>query len=167
MRSTNNRITTLYYYRAVKISRLIVPTLLFSIVLTAMPPADLNSLSWLAGSWQMKRGETVIEEHWTTPAAGTMIGMGRTIAKDRSVAFEYLRIIDRDGTLVYIAQPNGKAATEFKAINVAPNEIVFANPAHDFPKRITYTRLPDGNVRARVEGDDPQQAEEFLYTRMR
>jgi len=30
---------------------------------------------------------------------------------------------------------------------------MFENPAHDFPKRITYRLQPDGTLVTRVEGD--------------
>lgn len=38
---------------------------------TARPTA---SLAWLAGCWEMRAGRRVVEEQWTAPAAGVLLG---------------------------------------------------------------------------------------------
>lgn len=57
--------------------------------------------------------------------------------------FEFLRIIERDGSLVYIAQPGGGEAVEFSLVAVKSEsnaqEVTFENAEHDFPQRIRYT----------------------------
>ena len=54
------------------------------------------------------------------------------------VAFEYLRIVERDGGLVYVAQPGGRSPTEFVLTKIDGSRAVFENPRHDFPQRIVY-----------------------------
>jgi hypothetical protein len=71
-------------------------------------------------------------------------------------AFEFLRIVERDGTLVYIAQPSGGPPVEFPVRTVTRNSVTFENPAHDFPKVITYTLQGDGSLQA-VVGDGTRQ----------
>ena len=75
--------------------------------------ATLEQLAWLPGEWGGVKGRASIEERWTPAAGGAMLAVSRTIANDRLVAFEFLRIVERDGGLVYIAQPNGRPPTEF------------------------------------------------------
>ena len=65
-------------------------------------------------------------------------------------AFEYLRIVERDGSLVYIAQPGGKTATEFVLTEISPTRAVFENPRHDYPKRITYELSAEGDLSATI-----------------
>ena len=36
-------------------------------------------LSWLSGAWYGQVGDDLIEEHWSGPAAGTLMGMFRWI----------------------------------------------------------------------------------------
>lgn len=132
----------------------------------AGPPA-VDRLAWMSGAWESVRGETRVEEHWTHPAGGTLLGVGRTIAGERTVAFEFLRVETRKEGLVLVAQPMGRAGTDFALVEADADHAVFANPAHDFPKRVVYRRDgPDGLV-ARVEGagDEPGKAEEFRYRR--
>src|SRR6185295_6928455 len=75
--------------------------------------AALNQLAWLAGTWSGGTSPLAFEERWTPAAGGAMLAVSRTLKGDRMVAFEFLRIIERDGGLVYVAQPNGRPPTEF------------------------------------------------------
>jgi hypothetical protein len=133
----------------------------------ADPAASLADLAWLSGGWKMESSGRLIEEHWTTPAGGAMLGMSRTIKNGKMVAFEFLRIEQRDGGLFYIAQPQGAPPTEFRRISSTTNEWVFANPQHDFPQRIRYRRNPDGSVTARVEDESGKKGSNFEYRRAR
>ena len=127
----------------------------------------IEDLAFLAGSWVAEAGAVRVEEEWLCPSADTMIGMGRTtdVASGKTVFFEYLRIEKRPDGLVYVAQPKGGPATEFRLVRLEAGTAVFENPAHDFPKRVVYARRADGGLTARVEGDaaKPEQAEEFRY----
>ncbi|HUQ49464.1 MAG TPA: DUF6265 family protein [Terriglobales bacterium] len=134
------------------LSRPLVLLVALFIASTQLHAADLVDLHWLTGSWLMQKGTMTIEEQWTKPAAGTMIGMSRTISKDRTVAFEFLRIVQRGTDLFYIAQPEGKPPTEFKLVRSSAKELVFENLAHDFPQQISYNLNEDGSVTARIEG---------------
>ena len=105
--------------------------------------AKISDLAWLTGRWSSGSGPRTTEEQWTDGAGGAMLGLSRTIAKDRLAAFEYLRVVERNGTLNYLAQPGGKPPTEFVLTKLSATEAVFENPTHDFPKIIRYT-LKDG-----------------------
>jgi len=127
--------------------------------------ATLGQLTWLAGDWAGTMGRSSIEERWTPAGGGAMLAVSRTIAGERLVAFEFLRIVERDGGLVYIAQPNGRPPTEFVLTAIDGNTATFENPAHDFPKMIRYTRREDGSLEARVSGANGERAQSFLFTR--
>jgi hypothetical protein len=114
--------------------------------------ADLKDLAWFSGPWVLTKGDRTVEEMWMAPAGGSMIGAGRTIRAGKMTEFEFLRIEQRGEDLFYIAQPNGRPPTEFKAVKVSDNEVVFENLQHDFPQQITYTRKPDGSLTAKVQG---------------
>ena len=61
-------------------------------------------------------------------------------------AFEYLRIVERNDGLVYIAQPNGATPTEFVLTEIGETRAVFDNPRHDYPKRIVYDLSAEGRL---------------------
>jgi hypothetical protein len=118
----------------------------------AMPTparATIGDLSWLAGAWVGTRGTagtTSIEERWSPPLGGAMLGLSRTVSREQMSAFEYLRIVERDGGMVYIAQPNGAAPTEFVLTELTSTRAVFDNPRHDYPKRIVYELSANGGL---------------------
>ena len=66
------------------------------------------------------------------------------------IAFEYLRIVERDGGLVYVAQPGGRPPTEFVLTELDRNRAVFVNPRHDYPQRIMYALSKEGVLNASI-----------------
>lgn len=128
--------------------------------------AAISDLAWLAGAWVGQRGPegaTSIEERWTTPLGGAMLAVSRTVNKNNiMVAFEYLRIVERNDSLVYIAQPGGAPPTEFTLTEITPTRAVFDNPRHDYPKRIAYELSPEGALTATIgytKGGSPRRFE--------
>ena len=127
--------------------------------------ATLQQLAWLPGEWTGTMGGASIEERWTPPGGGAMLAVSRTIANDRLIAFEFLRIVERDGGLVYIAQPNGQPPTEFVLTKIERGAATFENPAHDFPTTIRYAQREDGSLAATISGANGDKAQTFVFTR--
>jgi hypothetical protein len=127
-------------------------------------PAKISDVAWLAGTWANDGKPVLSEERWTSPAGGAMLAVARTVKGDRMVAFEYLRIVERDGGLVYVAQPGGRPPT-FVLTAQAGQSATFENPAHDFPKLIRYTLKPDGVLEATIS-DGGTRAQTFTFKRV-
>lgn len=108
--------------------------------------AVIGDLEWLSGAWVGTRSSgSSIEERWSPPLGGAMLAVTRTVnTSGKMVGFEYLRIVERDGGLVYVAQPAGRTATEFVLSEWTNSRAVFDNPRHDYPKRIVYELSADG-----------------------
>ena len=121
-------------------------------IVSASDEAILDDLEWLAGHWRGEAGEVVMEEIWTQPRGGVMVGLHRDVFPERPAFFEYLRIEQRDSEVVYIASPRGQGATEFVLISAGPTDVAFENLEHDFPQRILYSREGDRLI-ARIEGE--------------
>jgi hypothetical protein len=147
-------------YRAMPSPR--YPHLLFAIVLCTLAPrttwgqapGDLTRLRWLAGCWELRTATRTTHEQWMAPLGGIMLGMSRTVVRDVAREYETLRIQSGEGGLTYVAQPGGQAPTSFVATSVADTLVVFANPRHDFPQRISYRRrLGSDSLVARIEGE--------------
>ena len=127
--------------------------LLFAAALAAQgaKPA-IADLAWMAGSWTGESRGIQMEEHWTVPKGGSMVGLHRDVGKGRTMLFEFLRIEQQGDQIVYLSMPNGRSpATPFPLKELTGTRVVFENPTHDFPQRIIYWK--DGNdLRARIEG---------------
>lgn len=111
-----------------------------------------DSLGWLTGCWERRTATGVVEEHWSASNAGTLLGFSRTVRRDTVTEYEFLRLYSVGDTLVYEAHPSRQARTEFRAVPPFDPEIVFANPAHDFPTKIVYRRVGNDSLLARIEG---------------
>jgi hypothetical protein len=120
------------------------------IPLPAPAKAAIGDLSWLAGAWVGTRSSgSSIEERWSPPLGGAMLAVSRTVnTSGKMNAFEYLRIVERDGGLVYVAQPGGKTPTEFVLSELSATRAVFDNPRHDYPNRIVYELSAEGGLSA-------------------
>jgi uncharacterized protein (TIGR02246 family) len=127
-------------------------------------------VAWLAGSWVGTGTDGArVEEHWSHPGEGRMLGMGRALQTkpEQAGSFEFLRIESRaGGALVYVAQPRGGKPVEFTRRPTEDDAIlVFENLKHDYPKRLTYRRLEGDALEVLVEGDAKQPKESFRLAR--
>ena len=123
----------------------------------------LQQVRWLEGCWQLTRGTTTTVERWLAPAAGVMAGDSWTLANGVERPGETLRLFARGDTLVYEATPATQSTTEFRTTSAGGAEVVFANPAHDFPQRIVYRRVGSDSVIARIEGDRAGRRQPVTY----
>lgn len=130
---------------------------------------EIADVAWIAGAWVGTRSSgSSIEERWSPPLGGAMLAVSRTVnTSGKMVAFEYLRIVEREGGLVYVAQPGGAPKTEFVLTEFGTTEAggkraVFDNPRHDYPKRIVYELSADGKLSAStgyMKGGTPRRYE--------
>ena len=126
--------------------------------------ATISNLDWLSGVWIGTRRTSEIEERWSPSKGGALLGVSRTVRNDRMVSFEYLRIVERDGGLVYVAQPGGRSPTEFVLTSISNNRAVFVNPRHDYPQRIVYEMSKEGGLTASI-GFAKGRLQDFSFSR--
>ncbi|MCH8073745.1 MAG: hypothetical protein IIA09_17575 [Proteobacteria bacterium] len=130
--------------------------------------ADIAELRWMAGCWSQDGQESGSVEQWTAPAGGTMLGMSRVVSGGKTVAFEFLRIVEEeDGWIGLVASPSGQETARFELVSMSANEVIFENPDHDFPQRVIYHLDSDGDLVGRIEGEvnGTEQAADFPMTR--
>ena len=126
----------------------------FGLALAAQASDSVSDLSWMVGAWEARLGQAQVEEHWIAPRGGTLLGVSRTVAGEKTVAFEFLRIETRSDGIYYVAHPNARPGTDFKLTRVLNRTAVFENPRHDHPKLIRYQLVSEGSLQVRIEGDE-------------
>lgn len=143
--------------------------LLIAVLFFSFQSPTIADVSWIAGDWQTAPGgRAQIEEHWTRVAGGSMMGVSRTVAGDKTVEFEYLRIEQRADGIYYVAHPKARCpGTDFKLTKASATEAVFENPQHDFPKRIIYRKTGDDGLTATIDGGEGSKAMSFPFQRMK
>ena len=63
------------------------------------PPATLASVAWLQGHWVGDGLGGVSEELWSPAAGGVMMGMYRLLRAGKPVFYEFLMLVEENGTL--------------------------------------------------------------------
>jgi hypothetical protein len=149
--------------------RLLTLTVLFAALATpgmAQSVGSTSDLAFLTGCWKFEAKGRTVEEHWTAPAGGSLLGVSRTVVNHKTTEFEFLQIRDLPEGLTYIAKPSNQPEAKFVATSRTATEVVFENPAHDFPQRIRY-RVNGDTLTARIEGTMNGKARgiDFPYSR--
>ena len=130
--------------------------LLFTLAVGVQAPASspaptIKDVAWIAGCWDSTRNGRHVIEQWMAPEGGTMMGVSRTTAGEKTTEWEFLIIRQGAQGLDYVAKPSRQPEATFTATRASASEVVFENPAHDFPKRIIYKREGDA-LTASIEG---------------
>jgi Domain of unknown function (DUF6265) len=138
-----------------------------ALLLCAIQTADAQAvgaqrLAWLQGCWALTTPDRSVEEQWTAPRAGTLLGMSRTLRGDKLVAHEFVIVRERGEQLAYEVNPSGQATTVFLSVAIGEASVVFENLQHDFPQRVAYQR--DGaKLLAWIEGPAKGQTRRIEY----
>lgn len=127
--------------------------------------STLEELGWMVGSWAGAERGIEMEELWTAPRGGAMLGLHRDVFPNGKMFFEYLRIESGPQGITYLASPRGAAPTPFHLVRIEGKKAVFENPEHDWPKRITYA-LEGGALCSYVEGDEGQRKSRWCWKRV-
>lgn len=124
---------------------------------------SLEDLAWLSGCWEGRQGEAVLEEIWSRPGGGSMLGLGRTVKGNRTVSYEFMQFREENGSLVFLPQPQGGTRVPFPLRDSFAGKLTFENKEHDFPQRVIYERKGPGLLLAAIEGTHKGQEEREEY----
>ncbi len=127
----------------------------------------LQSLAWMGGTWRGTVDGVAMEETWTAPDGGMMLALHKDVKGGRVTDWEFLRIEEQADGIVYLASPKGAPATRFRLSVLDGERAVFANPEHDFPRRVHYWRTADGALHAAIDGGEGTERLEWRWTKAR
>jgi len=126
-------------------------------------PGTIAQMAWLPGFWVGGTAPTHVEERWTPPASGSILGLARTLRGTSLGSFEFLCISERDGTLVYTALPDGRTTpTFFTLTSITESSATFENPTHDYPQLVRYTRQADGSLQTTISATGGTRAQNMV-----
>ncbi len=126
------------------------------------PPSRLHELGFMTGCWQGRTASgSTIEEHYTTTSNNLMLGVTRYLRDGTTRSFEFTLIGHTSGGSHLIPHPGGKASVTFTETERTAGRVVWENPGHDYPQRITYARVSADSLEARIELLDGARATEY------
>ena len=132
----------------------------------APKPGPADELAWLIGRWQFADNPAITEERWVRAPDGDLIGSSRVLVEGMLGFSETLNITRQGDQLVYLAWPSGQDPVVFQRASGGATSVVFENPAHDFPSRISYT-LNGDKLEAKASGNKPSGPAEESWTLQR
>lgn len=129
----------------------ILLVLLALVAPAAAEPCDvLAPLDWLRGGWRTDDGRT--HETWNAVSRDTWEGVAQVGATEES-----LRLVAMEGEVFYLAKvAHNELPTVFRMVECGDRRAAFANPAHDFPRRLVYELHEDGRLTVDVTGGEDE-----------
>lgn len=146
-------------------SRTISFLFLFCFACAPQGASDLKPFQWMIGYWtriNSKPGELGIEV-WEKISDLEMVGQGINLTGADTTFVENIRLIIKDNSIFYVVSTKGNdEAVMFQLTSQSKDgtSLVFENPKHDFPTKITYDFV-EGKMKAVVSGQG--EAIEFLF----
>lgn len=130
----------------------------------------LEKARWLIGNCENLVDDAHFTEIWRQKNDSTFLGRSFVTMKKDTVFAESVDMVQRNDSLFYVVsakgQNNGKPVP-FYLTKAANNELVFENPKHDFPTKITYKKITDDLMLATISGirDGRPDSDEYEYKR--
>ena len=137
----------------------------------SVPQDELDGVAWLVGEWHRETRRGLSIERWSRLPDGGFVGESVVIPAGggEEVQVEALLLVRMGADIFYIARPRqNEYPTGFQLVAQTDTKIVFENPTHDFPQRITYLRTASDAFTATIAGpgDDGESQEiEFHFVR--
>lgn len=116
---------------------------------------QIAKAEWFLGSWENKTPQGTLSEKWEK-ANDSVFNGESYFTKGKDTLFgEKVTLAEKDGALLYTVTTkgqNGDLPVAFKMTTATANQIVFENPAHDFPTKIAYKLVNKDSLVAEISG---------------
>lgn len=115
----------------------------------------IKTANWLLGKWETKTADGTLSESWKQLNDSTFQGKSFFIKDKDTLHFETITLQQKGEELFYNATVKGQnenKAVAFKMTVGTAKELVFENPKHDYPQKITYTQIKKDSLVAAISG---------------
>ena len=134
------------------------------------PAATIESVAWLAGTWQGKAFGGEFEEVWTVPSAGAMAGLFKLMHDGKPTMYEFELIVEEEGSLsVKLKHFNSDLSGWEEKDKFISFPLVKLTDDAAYFDGLTYRRVGADQVQVYVaiEQNGKVQEEELLCQRMK
>jgi hypothetical protein len=136
------------------------------------PAARVAELSWLAGRWVGEGLNGRIEEAWSNPDGGAMVGYFRLVKDDKPVFYEIMTLLEAEGSVELRLKHVNPDMTGWEEKN---GFVTFKLVKHDdsgaYFSGLTFRRvspdLMEGYLALRNRTDGTVREEKFVYRRVK
>ncbi len=131
------------------------------------PIASITDISWISGSWKGKVPEGTIEELWSIPSAGSMMGSFKLIVDGKIKFYEFCTITQEDESLLLRIKHFGNTlhgweekeeSETFRLVNLTEDKVYFDG--------LTFERINESEMNIHVLFKESGKEMTFPYKRM-
>ncbi|MFV8392631.1 DUF6265 family protein [Flavobacterium sp. LB2P6] len=115
----------------------------------------IKAASWLLGNWENKSADGNLSETWKKVNDSTFQAESYFIKEKDTLHFETITLQQKGEELTYNAAVKGQnndKLVSFKLTTATDKQLVFENPKHDYPQKISYTQITPENLAAKITG---------------
>ena len=116
---------------------------------------EIKKADWLIGSWHSISPEGTVIESWSKQNDSVYSGTSFFIIGKDTVSSESISLEQTGDELSYnptVKNQNDNKAVKFKLTSSTGSQLIFENPFHDFPQKITYTKINNDSLQAEISG---------------
>lgn len=133
--------------------------LLLAIVSCKNSDSDKNekikAAKWLLGNWENNSADGNLSETWKKVNDSTFQAKSYFIKEKDTLHFEAITLQQKGEELTYSATVQGQnndKPVSFKLTTSTEKQMVFENPKHDYPQKISYTQITPDSLVAKISG---------------
>lgn len=130
----------------------------------------IKTANWLIGNWEHTSADGVLTENWQKLNDSTFSAASYFIKGKDTIHFESIILAQLGETLTYKATVRGQneeKPVSFPSTLESDKQLVFENPKHDYPQKITYTKGTNNTLTAEISGalNGKASSEKFVMTK--
>ena len=110
---------------------------------------------WLLGKWENKSADGNLSESWKKINDSIYDGESYFIKGKDTLHFEKIQMKQKGEDLFYIATVKGQNKDQpitFIHNDTIEKQLVFENPKHDFPQKISYSLITKDSIDIQISG---------------
>lgn len=117
---------------------------------------ELSKANFLLGEWEKKDSIGVLKENWIAIDDSTFTGTSYFIINEKdTIHRESMELMQEGEYLIYrttIKGENKDESVPFQKMDEKDSLLVFTNPKHEYPNKISYQLNKDKSVKTTISG---------------
>ena len=115
----------------------------------------IKAARWLLGNWENNSADGNLSETWKKINDSTFQAQSYFIKEKDTLHFETITLQQKGEQLTYSAAVKGQnedKPVSFKLTTGTEKQLVFENPKHDYPQKISYAQITPDSLVAQISG---------------
>ena len=115
----------------------------------------IKAANWLLGNWENKAVDGNLTEYWKKVNDSTFQAQSYFVKEKDTLHFESITLQQKGEMLTYtttVEGQNNDKPVAFKLTTATEKQMVFENPKHDYPQKISYTQITPDSLVAKISG---------------